>query len=243
MAVVWTTFKRELAGYFATQVAYVFLVIFLAATSAAALFAGQLLQRGQADLRPLFSFLPWIFLVFIPALSMRLWAEERRSGTVEFLFTLPITIGQAVVAKFLAAWVFAGLALVLTTPLWMTVSYLGDPDHGVILAGYLGAWLMAGSYLALGAAMSAVTKSQVIGFVLAVSLAFVMTAMGSPVVAGVFGFLPAPWIEALGSLSLLAHFQAVGRGVIDLRDILYYLSVIAFFLFVNYVVLQWTKGR
>src|SRR5947199_1649174 len=175
-------FRRELAGYFATPLAYVFIVIFLALAGVLTFFVGNFFERGQADLQSFFSFHPWLYLVLIPALSMRLWAEERRSGTIELFLTLPVRLSEAVLGKFLAAWVFAGIALALTFPFWITVNILGNPDNGVILASYFGSWLMAGAILAIGAAISAATKNQVIAFVVAAAAAFVLTVAGSPVV-------------------------------------------------------------
>jgi len=172
-------FRRELRGYFATPLAYVFIVIFLVLAGVLTFFVGNFFDRGQADLQPFFTFHPWLYLVLIPALSMRLWAEERRSGTIELFLTLPIRLSEAVIGKFLAAWCFAGIALVLTFPFWITVNVLGDPDNGIILAGYLASWLMAGAVLAIGAAVSAVTKNQVIAFV--VTAAFVFVALIAPV--------------------------------------------------------------
>src|SRR5437763_10326279 len=177
-------FRRELRGYFATPLAYVFIVIFLVLAGVLTFFVGNFFDRGQADLQPFFTFHPWLYLVLIPALSMRLWAEERRSGTIELFLTLPIRLSEAVIGKFLAAWCFAGIALVLTFPFWITVNVLGDSDNGVILAGYLASWLMAGAVLAIGAAVSAVTKNQVIAFVVTAALVFVLAVAGTPVVLG-----------------------------------------------------------
>src|SRR5487761_1164892 len=162
---VLTIFRREFASYFATPLAYVFIVIFLVLAGVLTFFLGDFFERGQADLRPFFMFHPWLYLVLIPALSMRLWAEERKSGTIELFLTLPIRIGEAVLGKFLAAWCFAGIALFLTFPFWITVNFLGHPDNGVILASYAASWLMAGAILAIGAAISASTKNQVVAFV------------------------------------------------------------------------------
>jgi ABC-2 type transport system permease protein len=168
-------FRRELASYFATPLAYVFILIFLVLASAFTFYLGGFYERGQADLAPFFNFLPWLYLFLIPAISMRLWAEERRSGSIELLLTQPITLWQAVLGKFLAAWAFAGIALALTFPLWITVAYLGAPDHGAIVTGYLGALLMAGGFLAIGSCMSALTRNQVIAFILGVVACFGMT--------------------------------------------------------------------
>src|SRR6266852_3973545 len=172
-------FRRELASYFATPLAYVFIIIFLVLAGILTFFAGDFFERGQADLQSFFTFHPWLYLVLIPALSMRLWAEERKSGTIELFLTLPIRMIEAVLGKFLAAWCFAGIALALTFPFWLTVRFLGDPDNGVILASYLGSWLMAGAILAIGAAVSAATKNQVIAFVVSASLVFVLIAAGT----------------------------------------------------------------
>ena len=182
---VLTIFRREFGSYFATPLAYVFIVIFLVMAGMLTFFVGNFFGRGQADLQPFFAFHPWLYLVLIPALSMRLWAEERRSGTIELFLTLPIRMTEAVLGKFLAAWCFAGIALVLTFPFWITVNFLGHPDNGVIVASYIASWLMAGALLAVGAFVSAATKNQVIAFVVTAALAFVFTAAGSPAVIGV----------------------------------------------------------
>ena len=177
-----TVAGRELAGYFATPVAYVFIVIFLVLAGVLTFTLGTFFGRGQADLVPLFSFIPWLFLFLVPALTMRLWAEERRLGTIELLLTLPLPQWQAVLGKWMAAWAFCAIALALTCPLWITVNVLGSPDNGVILTGYVGCLLVAGAYLAVGAAISAATRNQVIAFVLAVAICFLFAAAGSPVV-------------------------------------------------------------
>src|ERR1700747_434592 len=179
---VLTIFRRELAGYFATPLAYVFIVIFLVMAGILTFFVGNFFERGQADLQPFFTFHPWLYLVLIPALSMRLWAEERRSGRVELFLPLPIRLSEAVLGKFLAAWCFAGIALALTFPFWITVNILGDPDNGVILAGYVASWLMAAAVLAIGAAVSAATKNQVIAFVVTAAFVFVLAVAGTPAV-------------------------------------------------------------
>lgn len=239
MRAIWMTFRRELGGYFATPVAYVFLVIFVALAGVLAFYAGRFLERGQADLQPFFSFHPWLYLVLIPALAMRLWAEERRAGTIEFLLTLPVTPTQAVIAKFLAAWVFAAVALVLTAPMWLTVEYLGSPDHGVILASYIGSFLLAGAYLAIGSALSALSRSQAVAFILAAAACFVLTVLGSPVVLAIAsGWAPPGIVEALATFSVLAHFDDIARGVIDLRAIVFLGSTILLFLVVNVLVLE-----
>src|SRR5487761_446630 len=175
---VLTIFRRELASYFATPLAYVFIVIFLVMAGVLTFFIGNFFERGQADLQPFFAFHPWLYLVLIPALSMRMWAEERKSGTIELFLTLPIRMTEAVIGKFLAAWCFAGIALALTFPFWVTVNFLGHPDNGVIIGSYFASWLMSGAILALGAAVSAATKNQVIAFVVTAALAFVFIVAG-----------------------------------------------------------------
>ncbi|MEM7406176.1 MAG: ABC transporter permease subunit [Pseudomonadota bacterium] len=237
-------FRRELSAYFMTPIAYVFLVIFVFLAGIFAFDLGDFFARGQADLVSFFSFHPWLYLVLIPALSMRLWAEERRGGTIELLFTLPVTMTQAVLGKFLAAWAFTAIALALTFPMWITVNYLGDPDNGVILAGYVGSLLMAGAFLAIGTCLSALTRNQVIAFVLSavVCLAFVMS--GFPMVLQFFGdWAPAPLVAAISSFSFLSHFNSITKGVIDLRDLIFFVSLIAFWLFANAVLIEWKKGR
>jgi ABC-2 type transport system permease protein len=243
MRSTWTIFRRELASYFATPLAYVFIVIFLALAGSLAFFLGNFFDRGQDDLEPFFSFHPWLYLVLIPALAMRLWAEERKSGTVELLLTLPISIGAAVMGKFLAAWAFAGIALILTFPFWITVNILGTPDNGVILASYIGSFLMAGAFLAIGSALSALTKNQVIAFVLTASLCFLFTVSGSSLVLGFLtGWAPERLLQAVASFSFLSHFSAIVRGVIDLRDAVFFLSVMALFLFANAIIVDMKKA-
>lgn len=221
-----TIFNRELAGYFATPLAYVFIVIFLVLAGILTFFAGDFFERGQADLQAFFTFHPWLYLVLIPALSMRLWAEERKSGTIELFLTLPIRLSEAVIGKFLAAWVFAGIALALTFPFWLTVAFLGQPDNGVILAGYLASWLMAGAVLAIGAAASAATKNQVIAFIVTAAVVFVLTLAGTQTVLGLFhGWAPEGVVTAVSAASLFGHFTAITRGVVYLRDLIYFMSL------------------
>lgn len=234
--------RRELSGYFATPVAYVFIVIFLVLAGALTFTLGNFFGRGQADLIPFFSFIPWLFLFLVPALTMRLWAEERRLGTIELLLTLPLPQWQAVLGKFLAAWAFCGIALALTFPLWITVNILGSPDNGVILSGYVGCLLVAGAYLALGAAVSAGTKNQVVAFVLAVALCFIFAAAGSPVVTEFLDTRIPQLAELARALSVADRFGGFTRGVISARDILFFASFIGFFLFVNAVVLDHRKA-
>ena len=236
--------RRELAGYFATPLAYVFIVIFLALAGVLTFFVGNFFERGQADLQAFFTFHPWLYLVLVPAVSMRLWAEERKSGTIELFLTLPIRLSEAVLGKFLAAWIFVGIALALTFPFWLTVLFLGDPDNGVILASYIGSWLMAGAILAIGAALSAATRNQVIAFVVTAALVFVLTAAGTQTVLGLFqGWAPEGLVRAVAGASLFGHFTAITRGVLDLRDLFYFVSIIAAFLGASAVIVDLMKAE
>jgi ABC-2 type transport system permease protein len=236
-------FKRELASYFATPLALVFIVIFLIVASALAFLLGGLYERGQADLAPFFVYHPWLYLFLIPAISMRLWAEERRSGSIELLMTLPVTLWEAVVAKYLAAWVFAGIALALTFPIWITTNYLGNPDNGATLAAYIGSFLMAGGFLAIGSCISAATRNQVIAFIFTVVICFGFLLSGFPLVLGLFqGWAPQPLIDAIASLSFLTHFEAISKGVIDVRDLIYFGALIAAWLAANAIVLDMKKA-
>ncbi len=231
MASVAHVFRREFAGYFITPVAYVFIVIFLALAAALTFYVGAFFERGRADLLSFFQWHPWIYLFFMPAISMRLWAEERKTGTIELFLTLPVSTAAAVVGKFLAAWVFAGLALALTFPIWLTVNYLGEPDNGVVVASYIGSFLMAGAYLAIGSCLSALTRNQVIAFVLTVTVCFLFNVMGAGAVQPVLGdAVPAELLETLSSFSLLSHFNNIVKGVIDLRDLAYYALTIGVWL-------------
>ena len=243
MGTVGVVFRRELVSYFATPLAYVFIVIFLVMAGALTFYVGGFFERGQADLQVFFNFHPWLYLFLIPALSMRLWAEERKTGTIEMFLTLPITTGQAVMGKFLAAWAFTGIALALTFPFWLTVNYLGEPDNGVILASYIGSFLMAGAFLAIGSAISAITKNQVIAFVLSAVVCFLFTASGSPIVLGpVQGWVPGGLVQTIASMSFLSHFAAITRGVVDLRDLIFFGSVIGLFLFANTILVELKKA-
>jgi ABC-2 type transport system permease protein len=232
-------YRRELASYLATPVAYVFVVIFLIAAGSFTFYLGAFYERGQADLAPFFNFHPWLYLFLVPAVAMRLWAEERRSGSIELLLTLPIRPGAAVLAKFLAAWTFVGGALALTFPIWLTVSYLGDPDHGAIFAGYVGSFLMAGSFLAIGSCLSAATRSQVVAFILTAVVCFLFLLAGFPLVLDLFrAWAPAWFVDAVAALSFLTHFQAIARGVLDLRDLLYFGLTMAVWLYATTLVLE-----
>jgi len=234
--------RRELGGYFATPVAVVFIVIFLALQGALTFNLGNFFARDQADLMPFFNFVPWVFLLLVPAITMRLWAEERRLGTIELLLTLPIAQWQAVVGKFLAAWAFCAIALALTFPFVITVNYLGSPDNGVIAAGYLGALLVAGAFLSVGAALSAATKNQVIAFVLAVSVCFVFAVASCPVVTDFLSRNAPELAEVARRLSVAERFQSFTRGVIALRDLIFFASFIGFWLFLNTVIVEHRKA-
>jgi ABC-2 type transport system permease protein len=237
-------FKREFAAYFATPLAYVFIVIFLFAMGVFTFYVGHFYENGIADLTVFFGFHPWLYLFLVPAISMRLWAEERKSGTIELLLTLPVPLWASVVGKYLAAWAFTGIALLLTFPIWLTVNFLGEPDNGVILASYIGSFLMAGGYLAIGACVSAATANQVIAFVVSVVVCFLFTVSGAPLVLDFFrGWAPLPLIDAVASFSFLTHFSSITQGVIDLRDMVFFGSLIALFLTANVVIVDLSKSR
>lgn len=236
-------FRREFSSFFATPLAYVFLLIFLVLSAVFTFYLGGFYESGQANLNPFFNFHPWLYLFLIPALAMRMWAEERKSGTIELLMTLPITRFDSVVGKFLAAWIFAGIALLLTFPMVLTVNYLGDPDNGAILTGYLGSWLLAGAYLSVGSYMSALAKNQVIAFISTVSICFLFVLSGFPLVLDLFnGWAPQWLLDAVASFSFLTRFQAISKGVIDVRDLLYFLSFIAAWLMATAVVIDLKKA-
>jgi ABC-2 type transport system permease protein len=236
-------FRRELTSYFATPVAYVFIVIFLVLCGVATFQLGGFFQRGQADLLPFFGFHPWLYLFLIPALSMRLWAEERRAGTIELLLTLPISPTAAVLGKYLAAWAFTAIALGLTLPLWVTVNQLGEPDNGAIAAGYLGSLLMAGGFLAIGSVTSAATKSQVIAFVVSVVACFALLLAGFPPVIDLLdSWAPAWFVEQVAGFSFLTRFDAISKGVIDAGDLVFFVSLIAALLAATVVVVETHKA-
>jgi ABC-2 type transport system permease protein len=231
--------KREFGSYFGTPLAYVFIVIFLSLTGALTFFLGGFLDNGQATLEAFFVYHPWLYLLLVPAVAMRLWAEERKSGTIENLMTLPVSTHEAVLGKFLAAWAFCGIALALTFPIWITVNYLGTPDNGVIVAGYVGSFLMAGAFLAIGSCMSALTKNQVIAFVIAATACFLFTMSGLDLVLNFFrGWSPEWLVDTVASLSFLTHFNAVTQGLIEARDIVFFVSLITFWLFANVIIVD-----
>lgn len=236
-------FKRELGSYFTTPLAYIFIVIYLFLSGVFTFYLGNLFAGGEATLQPFFMFHPWLYLFLIPAITMRLWAEERKSDTIELLLTLPITLTQAVIAKFLAAWAFIGVALMLTSPLWLTVNYLGEPDNGIVFASYLGSLLMAGAYLAIGSCISALTKSQVIAFVITLVICFAFVLSGHPMFLDFFsGWAPQFLIDAISSFSFVTHFNAIIKGVIDVRDIIFFISLIALWLFATVLVIELKKA-
>jgi ABC-2 type transport system permease protein len=236
-------FKREFSAYFATPLAYVFIVIFLFTMGAFTFYVGHFYDNGIADLSVFFAYHPWLYLFLVPAIAMRLWADERRTGTMELLLTLPIPLWATVVGKYLAAWAFTGIALFLTFPIWLTVNFLGQPDNGVILASYIGSFLVAGGYLAIGACMSATTNNQVIAFIVSVVVCFLFTVSGSPLVLDVFrAWAPDILVDAIASFSFVTHFTSITQGVLDLRDLVFFFSLIAMFLAANVVVVDLKKG-
>jgi gliding motility-associated transport system permease protein len=243
MSTLFSIYKREFTSYFVTPVAYVFIVIFLLMTGVFTFYLGAFYESNQADLEPFFRFHPWLYLFLIPAISMRLWSDERKSGTIELLMTLPVSITDAVVGKYLAAWSFTAVALLLTFPMWITVNYLGDPDNTVILASYMGSLIMAGGFLAIGSCISAFTKSQVIAFVISVVISFMFILSGFPMVLDLFqGWAPQAIVDAIASFSFLTHFTSIKKGVIDIRDIIYFGALITFWLYVNVVVIEAKKA-
>ena len=236
-------FRREFAAYFATPLAAVFLVVFVALSSGMTFFMSGFFDRAQADLSAFFTWMPWLFLVLMPAVGMRLWAEERRLGTIELLMTLPVQPWLFVLGKWAAAFAFAGLALVLTMPLWVTVNYLGSPDNGVILASYIGAWLMAGAFLAISACVSALTKNQVLAFIGAVIIGFIFVMAGFDIVlSAVRPWAPDALVQAIAAMSFIGHFQRITDGVFEASAIVFFFSLISFALWLNVQILDARKA-
>lgn len=236
--------RRELRSYFVTPVAYVFLVIFLVLAGILTFYAGDFYDRGVADLQPFFVMHPWLYLILVPAVSMRMWAEEAKSGTLELLQTLPLTLWQAMLGKFLAAWFFVGLALLLTFPIWITVNYLGSPDNGIIVAGYIGSWFMAGAFLAIGACLSTLTSSQVVAFILTAVVCVLLILVGQAEVMDFFqGAVPRKLVNGVAHLSMLRHYEAIARGVLDVRDIIYFVLTIAAWLTAGVLVLDLKRSH
>lgn len=235
--------KRELMAYFYSPVAYVFIVIFLLSTVGTTFFLGNFFDTNHAGLENFFIFHPWLFLFLIPAVGMGLWAEERNSGTIELLFTLPITMIQAVVSKFVAGWIFVGIALILTFPMVLTVWYLGDPDNGMIFTSYLGSFLMAGSYLAITCVTSALSRNQVISFILSVIICFFMVLLGWGVFTDILSQAMPVWlVDLISSFSFSTHFNSISRGIVDSRDVIFFLSVIVGGLMINATILDSKKA-
>ena len=237
-------FRRELLSYFATSLAYVFIVIFLITNGIFTFELGGFYVRGQADLLPFFSFHPWLYLFMVPAIAMTLWADERKTGSIELLLTLPIRLSEAVIGKFLAAWVLTGIALLLTFPIWITVNYLGNPDNGVIVAAYMGSWFMAGGFLAIGSCLSACTKNPVIAFILTVAICFLFVIMGSPILLNAFPqWVPQVLVDAFSAMGFLTHFDSIARGVLDIRDFLFFTVFIAAWLLASAIVIEMKKAN
>jgi ABC-2 type transport system permease protein len=235
--------RRELASYFATPLAYVFIFIFLVLANAFTYYLGGFYEHGQADLDSFFTFHPWLYLFLIPAIAMKLWAEERKSGSIELLMTQPVSLRDAVLGKYLAAWLFTALALALTFPLWITVNFLGHPDNGAIVAAYLGSLMLAGGFLAVGSCMSALTRNQVVAFILGVVVCFAFLLAGFPMVLDAFrGWAPQWLVDAVASLSFLTHYESIMKGVIDVRDLLYFAMLIGLFLAATGVALELRKA-
>jgi len=237
--VIWTIAKRELTGYFISPVAYVFLVMFLLLAGFFTFTAGNFFERGEASLASFFAWHPWLYLVLVPAVGMRLWSEERRSGTIELLLTMPVATWQAILAKFLASWAFLAIALAFTFPVVLTVNFLGDPDNGQILAGYVGSFLLAGAYLAIACMTSAMTRNQVVAFIIAVVLClFLILAGYNPVTDLLVRWASPAFVDTVAAFSVITHFDGFQRGVIDTRDLFFFLSVIGFALFATGVVIR-----
>ena len=239
MSNILTIAKRELRGYFSSPVAFVFIVIFLLLAGFFTFMIGGLFERGEASLQSFFVWHPWLYLFLVPAVGMRMWSEERRLGTIELLLTMPITPWQAIVGKFLASWLVVALALALTFPIVITVNYLGHPDNGVILGGYIGSLLMAGAYLAITAMTSAMTRNQVVSFIVAVVLSLFLILAGYPPVTNLLVSWAQPWfVEGIAAFSVMTHFDSIQKGVLDSRDVLYFLSVMGFSLFTTGVIIR-----
>jgi ABC-2 type transport system permease protein len=241
---IWILFQRELKNYFITPIAYVFITIFLLMNGIFTFYVGNFFQRGIADLVPFFSAHPWIYMIFIPAITMRLWAEEKKLGTVELLFTLPITTMQAVLSKLLAAWSFIIISLILTFPLFLAVNYLGNPDNGVILAGYLGSILMAGAFITIGACISAATTNQVIAFVGSFLICLLFNVSGFSLVTDYLGrILPVIVMDVIRNFSFLTNFDVIVKGLIDFKALIYFGSLILTWTLVNVIVLETNKAN
>jgi len=243
MTALWSIYRREMGSYLRSPLTFIFVVLFVMLTGVFTFYLGNFFERGEANLDAFFAFHPYLYLFLMPAIGMRLWAEERKSGTFELLFTLPVSPWAAVLGKFFAAWTFAGIALAGTLPLWFSVAWLGEPDHGVILAGYLGSLLLGGGYLAISICLSAVTRNQVIAFILAAAVCFLFTATGLPFVTAVLtGWAPQSLIETIAGLSALTRFEGLVKGVLDLRDLVYFGSLIILWLIACVITLDLARG-
>ncbi|MBL4773368.1 MAG: ABC transporter permease subunit [Alcanivoracaceae bacterium] len=235
--------KRELQGYFSTPIAYVFIVIFLILSGVFAFYLGGLYERNQADLSPFFNFHPWLYLFLVPAVSMRMWSEERRSGNIELLMTLPVKQRDLVLGKFLSAWIFVGIALFFTFPIWLSINYLGNPDNGLIVASYVGSLLLAGAFLAIGSCISAASKNQVIAFILTAVICFLFLLAGLPMVLDFFAsWLPQTLVDSIAATSFLSHYSSINKGVLDLGDMVYFAMVIGVWLYATSIVLDMKKA-
>ncbi|WP_426128962.1 ABC transporter permease [Pseudomonas sp. DWP1b1] len=243
MSTRWPLLKREVYSYFITPVAYVFILLLLTLSGVSTFYLGDFYQRNQADLAPFFDYLPWLYVLLLPTLAMRMWSLERHTGSIELLMCMAISATDAVIAKFLAAWLISGFALMLTFPLVLTVNYLGDPDNGVILCGYLASWMLAGACLAIGGCMSALTKNVLVAFLMTMAVCLIFIGCGSEAVLDVFrSWVGVAWLEGLASLSFIAHFQGLCRGVVEPRDLLYFISLIIGWLAATVMVVELKKA-
>jgi ABC-2 type transport system permease protein len=239
----YAVYKRELRSYFATPIALIFLCVFLILSGFFTFKMGGFYDQGQADLRSFFMWHPWLYLFIVPAISMRLWAEERKSGTIEFLLTLPVSLFEASLAKFLAGWTFLGLSLLFTFPMVLTVGFLGRPDYGVIVASYIGSFLMAGAFLAIGCAVSALSDSQVVSFVISTTICLVFILIGfDPVIATMLDIFPNRLVEQLTAVSFPAHFESIQRGVLEVTDLIYFATLILYALFAGMIIIERKKA-
>jgi ABC-2 type transport system permease protein len=243
MSALTSIIKRELNSYFSTPIAYVFIVIFLVLSGVFAFYMGGLFERNQADLIPFFTFHPWLYLFLVPAVSMRLWSEERRSGNIELLMTLPVKQLDLVLGKFFAAWIFIAISLFFTFPIWISINYLGDPDNGLIVASYLGSLLLAGGFLAIGSCISVSSKNQVIAFIITAVICFLFLLAGFPLVLDFFNtWMPQFLVDSIASTSFLTHYSSINKGVLDLGDVVYFGMVISIWLIATSIILDIKKA-
>jgi ABC-2 type transport system permease protein len=236
-------FRRELAAYFRTPLALVFTVIFLMLSNSFVFYLGDLYETGQASMQAYFRLLPWVCLLLVPAMSMRSWSEEFRSGTIELLDALPLPPWQQVLAKFVALWCVAVSALLLSFPLWLSLAWLGDPDHGTIMLGYIGICLMLAAMLAIGLCVSSFSENQLVVYLLTAMILLLYLLAGYPLALNpVREIFPQYVVDLIGSMSFLTHLNAITRGVLDLRDVLFFAVTVLFWLAVNLLVLRARKG-